>query len=170
MRSLLAVWLNMQLWRIAGEKWALDRTGDGARLYGGRWNPLGWPALYAGINVEICVLEKFVNLADLQHPKLLLVSIQIPDEPKLYYQPVLKSLPKKWDSLPIAAGSQEFGKQWLKSCDQLVMLVPSVIVPEAMNAMINPQHPAMSQVKIQVEREFKFDSRMLSARSKPSWP
>src|SRR3989338_8971000 len=112
----------MQLWRVASEKWALDRTGDGGRLYGGRWNPVGFPVLYAGTTVEICVLEKYVHLSDVQHPRLFLVSIQIPDDFELYYRPELRRLPTQWAALPFAAASQEFGKKWLKSCKQLVML------------------------------------------------
>lgn len=150
----------MQLWRITTEKWALDRTGDGARLQGGRWNPVGWPALYAGTNIEICALEKYVHISGVKNLKLHLVSIHIPDQASLYHRPKLGELPSDWAALPVSAGSQEFGKKWLKSCQQLVMFVPSVIIPEATNAVINPAHPVISKVKIQITREFQFDSRM----------
>lgn len=152
----------MRLWRISSEKWALDKTGEGASLFSGRWNPIGWPALYAGTTIEISALEKYVNLSGHIGSKLLLVSIDIPEQDSLYLKPELSKLPLDWAAVPFASASQQFGKKWLKSCQQLVLLVPSVIVPEATNAVINPRHSAISSVKIQIEREFKFDSRMFS--------
>lgn len=152
----------MRLWRISSEKWALDKTGEGASLFSGRWNPIGWPALYAGTTIEISALEKYVNLSGHVGSKLLLVSIEIPKQDSLYVRPDLNKLPLGWAAVPFGSASQQFGKKWLKSCKQLVMLVPSVIVPEATNAVINPRHPDIAKVKIQIEREFKFDSRMLS--------
>lgn len=150
----------MILWRIASAKWALDKLCEGARAYGGRWNPAGFPAMYAGTTVEICALEKFVHLAGAAYPPLQLVAIEIPDDHSLIHRPSISALPKDWSELPTSAGAQEFGRQWLASAAQLTMLVPSAIVPESTNAVINPLHPAYKDVTLKVVRDFTFDTRM----------
>ena len=58
-------------------------SGEGAQLYGGRWNPPGYPVMYAGATIEICALEKFVHLTGAAHPPLVLVSIDVPDDKAL---------------------------------------------------------------------------------------
>lgn len=150
----------MKLWRITTKKWALDKLCDGARLNGGRWNPIGYPVMYAGTTIEICALEKFVHLAGSTHPPLVLVSVEVPDNAVLFIQPPLAGLPKDWSDLPAPASTQEFGRQWLESASQLVMLMPSAIIPESLNAVINPLHPAYQDVTLEIVREFTFDARM----------
>ncbi len=150
----------MILWRITTAKWALDKLCEGARANGGRWNPVGLPAMYAGTTVEICALEKFVHIAGSAYPPLKLVSIEVPDEGALISQPKISSLPPDWSDLPVSASAQEFGRQWLISQSQLILLVPSAIVPESTNALINPMHPAYQHVKLSVIRDFTFDARM----------
>ena len=150
----------MLVWRIAQSKWALDRLCAGARNQGGRWNPVGMPALYAGTTVEICALEMFAHIGAVEHPPLKLVAIEIPDKPTLHYKPAMKDIPTGWSDLPVSAASQEFGGRWLADAKQLVMFVPSVMVPEATNAMINPLHPEFQHVSMKIVREFTFDGRM----------
>src|SRR5438067_9482596 len=90
----------LRLWRITTRKWALDTLCEGARLYGGRWNPIAWPVMYAGATIEICALEKFVHLGGAAHPPLVLVSIDVPDDEALVYRPPLADLPPDWADLP----------------------------------------------------------------------
>lgn len=153
----------MRMWRITSSRWALDRICAGARDDGGRWNPPGLAAMYAGSTVEICALEKFVHLSGVDHAPLKLVAIDLPDDPKLIYTPKLSALPRDWSSLPVAAGSQQFGGKWLSEARHLIMLIPSAIVPEAKNAVINPAHPAYDRVLLKIERNFSFDARMFKA-------
>jgi len=147
-------------WRITTAKWALDKLCEGARANGGRWNPVGLPAMYAGTTVEICALEKFVHLAGSAYPPLKLVSIEVPDDTSLITHPKTSSLPVDWSDLPMSASAQEYGRQWLTSQTQLILLVPSVIVPESTNAVINPLHPAYKDVRLKIIRDFTFDARM----------
>lgn len=114
--------------------------------------------MYAGTSIEICALEKFVHLAGALHPPLVLVSIDVPDT--LLMQAPMTSLPKDWSDLPAPASTQEFGRQWLESKNQLLMLVPSAIIPESLNALINPMHPDYRDVRLAIVREFSFDARM----------
>lgn len=153
----------MRLWRITARKWALDTLCDGARLYGGRWNPIACPAMYAGTTIEICALEKFVHLAGSAHPPLVLVAIDVPDDPALIYRPDPVALPNDWAELPAPASTQEFGRRWMDSARELVLFVPSAIIPESANAVINPRHPAYKDIRLDIVREFAFDARMFKA-------
>ena len=150
----------MRLWRITTRKWALDTTCEGARLYGGRWNPVALPVMYAGTTIEICALEKFVHLAGAPHPPLVLVAIDVPDDASLQWQPQTAELPADWAELPAPASTQEFGRQWVASSRGLILLVPSAIIPESRNAVLNPRHPAYRDIRLQIVREFTFDARM----------
>lgn len=150
----------MRLWCIAAKPWALDTGCEGARIHGGRWNPPGWAAMYAGTTVDICALERFVHLAGIPPPPLALVAVDLPDEPSLLFQPPLSALPPDWAQLPAPASGQEFGRKWLSATKGLVLLLPSAIVPEARVAMINPLHARYREVKLKVLRDFSFDARV----------
>jgi hypothetical protein len=69
-------------------------------------------------------------------------------------------LPSGWADLPPSAGAQEFGRTWLQSNSALVMFVPSAIIPESANALINPAHAAYADVTLEIVRDFTFDARM----------
>lgn len=153
----------MRLWRITTRQWALDTSCEGARLYGGRWNPIACPVMYAGATIEICALEKFVHLAGSAHPPLVLVAIDVPEDPGLVYRPQMAELPADWADLPAPASTQDFGRRWVESARSLVMSVPSAIIPESVNAVINPRHPAYRDIELQVVRAFTFDARMFKA-------
>jgi RES domain-containing protein len=148
----------IRLWRITSKQWALNRSGEGARLYGGRFNPKGVPALYAATTIELAALEALVHLP-VKPPPLVLVAIDIPARAHHVYRPSFDDLPRDWASEPVASGSQEFGGNWLVKGKGLVMMVPSVIVPEARNAVINPSHSKMKDVGLSVVRPFSFDAR-----------
>lgn len=150
----------MRFWRLVTAKWALDKTCEGARTYGGRWNPAGVAAFYAATTPELCALEKFVHLSGLLQPPMQLVAVDAPDDLERAFRPALTDLPKDWGRQPPSAGSQQFGARWLEDARDLIMLVPSVIVPESSNVLINPVHPRYSEIKLMVIREFRFDSRM----------
>lgn len=151
----------MRAWRLSQPQWALDKSNLGAKKFGGRWNPVNMGAMYAGTTVEICALEKFVHIAASPPPDLLLVAIDLPDDGALWETFSVDDLPVDWDSLPMSASAAAFGGEWLSSSDKLYMRVPSVIVPEASNLVVNPAHPAYAnEVRMAIKRYFTYDSRM----------
>ncbi len=87
-----------------------------------------------------------------------LVAIDVQDS--RITQPALTDLPAGWADLPASGEAQEFGRRWLQSNNDLVMLVPSAIIPESSNALINPAHPAYAKVQLTIVRDFTFDARM----------
>ena len=147
------------VWRIARRPHALDRLGRGARKEGGRWNRPGTAVIYGGCTIAIAALEKFVHLAGVVPPDLVLVRIELPE---VYSEerPGLADLPEDSDLLPPGPGSMDFGTEWAREHRSLVLYVPSVLVREECNAVVNPVHAQFAGVKMTIEREFLYDARM----------
>ena len=151
----------MQAWRIAKRAFALDRQGIGARLAGGRWNSPGVAAVYAGLTPEIAAMEKLVHTGDVLPQDLVLARIELPDDPELYQHYTVNGLPAGWDALPSSSAAIVLGDQFLLAASHLGLIVPSAVMPEASNIILNPNHPAFAVVTINVVRSFEFDSRLL---------
>jgi RES domain-containing protein len=150
----------VRFWRIAQRRHALDKLCAGTAQFGGRWNPIGTPALYCSTSIALCALEKFVHIGNGPLPPLALVAVDMPDD-VTPYEPSLLALPAGWDMLPASATAQSFGGAWLSSGTGLAMKIPSAIVPEECNVVINPSHRDYSRVTLSILRPFIFDNRML---------
>jgi RES domain-containing protein len=150
------------VWRIARRRHALDRTGVGAREHGGRWNRPGTPVIYAGRTVAIAALERFVHLAGVVPPDLVLVAIELPERGSVE-APALADLPADWHAVPIRPASMDLGTAWAREARSLVLHVPSAVVPEEGNAVLNPAHPEFAAVRMSIRRDFHYDPRMYAA-------
>ena len=131
---------------------ALD--GEGARLYGGRWNSAGRPMIYASASPSLPVLEVMVRL-DLDPAYLpddyRLLSIEVPDD-----APV-----ERLDDLPSdSARCAAVGDDFLERAASLGLSVPSAVVPQDRNLLINPRHPDAARVRIVDDAAFRFDPRL----------
>lgn len=153
----------MRVWRIAKQRHALDRKGTGGLIDGGRWHGQGTPVIYAGLTVEICAMERLVHTASILPGDLVLVSISIPDDQELYEELAATALPQGWDATPPGDPSIEVGMEFLRSGRALGLIVPSAVVPEARNMIINPFHPRFGEATLAIERPFVFDSRLRTA-------
>lgn len=139
----------MIAWRISRAPFA-DLSGTGARLYGGRWNSPGRALIYAAETAALAVLEVRVHLdltPDLLPDDYVLTGIELDDLG-------VETL----DALPEAP--QAFGDAWLAEARTPVLRVPSFIVPESHNLLLNPIHPAAGDLKITSRRPFRFDARL----------
>ena len=150
----------MQAWRITQRARALDRQGTGARLTGGRWNPPGRAAAYAGLTPEIAALEKLVHTSELLPRDLVLVRLELPDDAHLYRRHAVNDLPAGWDVLPGSTAAAAFGDEFLRGGMHLGLVVPSVVMPEACNVVLNPVHAAFGAVTFRIVRPFGFDPRL----------
>ena len=149
------------LWRITRRPYALEKAGAGAREYGGRWNVRGVAVIYTARSIAVAALEKFVHLAGIVPPDLVLVRIDLPDGCSIE-APALADLPKDWDSVPPSPASMEFGTTWARENRSLALYVPSVQVPEEGNAILNPSHREFRAVTMTVVRAFQYDRRLFS--------
>lgn len=150
----------MQAWRIAKKQFALDRTGMGARLFGGRWNAPGVAVIYAGMTPEISAMERLVHAGDILPADLVLVRLDLPEKASLYYRCEKTDLPPGWDALPGSASAVDFGNAFVTAGVHLGMIVPSAVMPEASNIVINPNQKEFANIKMTIVRPFGFDSRL----------
>lgn len=153
----------MRAWRLARELHWRDREGTGAYLAGGRWTPAGTRVLHAASSIALAGLEYLVHAA--RPPQdLVLISIDWPDDAPVD-RPSITELPAEWASALPSERAQAWGKRWCDANRALAMAVPSVIVPEERNYLINVSHEAMGAVKLERLRRFAFDPRLFGSRS-----
>lgn len=152
------------LWRIARRPYALDRGGVGARDAGGRWNSIGTAVIYTGRTIAIAALETFVHVAGVVPPDLVLVRVALPERHSSETA-APPDLPPDWDRIPPGPTSMRFGTRWASEKRSLVLYVPSALLPEEMNGVLNPNHPEFAGVAMTIERPFHFDPRMFAART-----
>jgi RES domain-containing protein len=150
----------IRAWRLSKARHAGDLTGLGAARDGQRWNQPGQRAVYLGLTPEITVLEVLVHLNGVLSAPLMLCGYDVPDAPGLIGEPDPAMLPAGWNSIPHGQASAGFGGDWLRAGEQLALVVPSVVVPQARNLMLNPLHVAMAQVTLAVQEPFRLDQRL----------
>lgn len=151
----------MQVWRLCRARHASRAVdGEGARLYGGRWNHKGLSMAYTSATLSLAVLEvlvhhrvpippfEFVALADEIPPRLKLEIISV------------QALPTDWQTDPALVELQDIGSAWLQRASSLVLAVPSVIIATEFNYLINPRHPDFMRLKIQPATPFTFDGQL----------
>ncbi len=150
----------IKLYRISITKHINDLTGTGARIYGGRWNHAGYPIIYTSCSRSLAALEFLVHVPMALAPRnLSIAEINIPGGIKT--QQINKNeLPTNWRSYPPPEQLAEIGTDWLRDKFSLLLEIPSAIVKEEMNMLINPLHNDINLVKIEKIEEFSFDSRL----------
>lgn len=154
------------VWRIATDTKtyeADDLTGAGAKATGGRWNEAGVPMLYASGSRALACLETLVHLNAGGLPlNRYLVEIEVPEDIWQAAEVVAAgSLKVGWDAVPAGRASIEFGSQWAREKRSLLLIVPSVIVPDEQNILINPEHPDRARLRARKVRKWLYDPRML---------
>ncbi|MGA7812645.1 RES family NAD+ phosphorylase [Caballeronia sp.] len=153
----------MKLFRVAKDKpgkyRADDLSGNGASVAGGRWNPMGMPALYTSLNAATAVLEVRVHLSGfIPAANLFLVEVDIPDV--LISKGYEPSLPTDWNELTIPTSTIEIGRRWLSAAKSVAMKVPSVVCPADWNVILNPHHSDFRKVKVTRQEPFSLDARL----------
>ncbi|HYV54850.1 MAG TPA: RES family NAD+ phosphorylase [Chitinophagaceae bacterium] len=152
----------MELYRITQESYSNDLSGDGSRIFGGRWNSEGRYALYTSANRSLALLETLAHIPAklFRNKKYILVTVFLPDKAPLKFIEE-KDLPNNWDALDIQHVTQKIGDNFLEEQKGLLFRVPSVLMPEEFNYIINPLHPSMKQVKVIHHREIRFNDRLI---------
>lgn len=153
----------MIAWRVTKAKRASDLSGIGAALDGGRWNDVDVPAVYMGLSPAICSLETFVHTGSYPVVPLKITRFILPDDEGLYIEPSPTELPPGWSSIPPDRVSMGFGTDWLKGGRQLGLIVPSAVLPLERNIVLNPVHPAIAQVRADLQFDFMYDKRMFES-------
>lgn len=149
----------MIVYRICKSKYHKDLSGAGAEKFGGRWNSKGVPMLYTSESAALCMLEVLVHIPKSSIPDdFVMISLSVPDD---NVEAVDEStLPKKWNDFPIIYGTATIGDNFIRQRTALTLKVPSSIVPESYNYLINPLHPDITKVKIEKVMKTPFDKRL----------
>lgn len=151
----------MNLWRIAAETRryaANDLGGLGAALRPGRWNDYGQPVVYAAVTAALAVLETAAHIDDGGLPlNRFLVRIEVPDALwRARRELHADELSPEWSAIPAGRASMDVGAKWLAAAGSVLLLVPSVIVPEEWVALVNPAHPAARSMVAHTVRRFEY--------------
>ena len=150
----------MRIWRICRRRYsAIAVSGEGARLYGGRWISHGVRVVYASTSLALAAIETFVNLEPKLRPAdLVSIAGEIPETievPRLE----LNALPSRWHETRDES-LHRFGDAWIHSAKSVGLLVPSAAIRGEWNVLLNPAHADFPKVKFQEPQPFEFDARM----------
>jgi RES domain-containing protein len=140
----------MKVYRIALNQYC-DVSGEGAKIYGGRWNLKGFPALYGSASISSSLLERLTIDSELfSSERYVLYSVMEFDVPdgKIFI-PKLYELPEGWDAIPPLRVSQDYGTQLLQS-GIFCFGVPSIVDKTSLNFVINPLSADFSRVSFKV--------------------
>lgn len=157
--------MTITSWRIVHEKHRAGAfNGEGARLFGGRFNSRGKPIVYSSSALSLAMLELLVHL-DRSGPLSRHVAMPvILDDSLLRFVDPLE-LPQDWNAPSIPSSTQHLGDRWIQSGASVALAVPSVLLPEGMfgsehNLLINPRHEQVSEIEFGEPQRLSLDARL----------
>ena len=146
-------------WRVVKRKYARDAlSGEGAKLFGGRWSSPGVPLVYTAESQSLAALEMLVHLesADLL---FYYVIFEVTFDRSLMQDPD-HALPKGWDAEPVPNKIRAIGDRWATEKTSPVLRVPSAIVPAEHNFLLNPRHPKFASIQIGRQKPFRVHPKL----------
>jgi RES domain-containing protein len=151
----------VQAFRIAKNRYLRDLSGTGAMLYGGRWNQKNIPIIYVAENRALATVEYLVHIPLSIIPKNLSIAcFEIPDD-IIPEEVSIAMLPKNWRDYPAPVKLADLGSEWALAKRSLLLRVPSVVVADQFNLLINPNHPEITRVTISRIEKYTFNKRLL---------
>ena len=148
----------MNAYRVSKCRYIEDLTGKGAALYGGRWNSKGVYILYTSLTASLALLENRVHMSEMPGEDYCLGTLVIPDDKVVSFD--IKELPSDWFKYPSPVILKRFGDEFIKANKFLGMKIPSAVLPEEHNLLINPAHPDMKKVSMIYSRSITIDERL----------
>lgn len=151
-------------WRIVKARYAATAfDGEGARRSGGRWNSPGTRVVYTSSTISLALLEMLVNLGE-SSVLAGYVLIESRFDAALVLTLPRAALPANWQKKPVPAEARAVGDQWVQQSRSAILMVPSVVVPQESNYLLNPLHPKFAAVKISAPVPFPFDARLVRSK------
>lgn len=147
-------------WRITTARFAASAfSGEGARHYGGRWNPEGYSVVYTAESRSLALLEMLVQ-DDPLRAHYVLIPARIPGQVRIASIDIA-ALPADWHALGTRDALRRIGLNWLQSGQSAVLAVPSAVVPAERNYLINPTHPDFARITIGAPETLETDLRLM---------
>ena len=152
--------MTIRAWRIVRRNHAASAfDGEAAKNAGGRWNSPGSAVVYTASSLPLAALEVLVHLP---RESILAKFVSIPVDFDEELVTELKArLPPDWRDYPAPVSTMTIGDEWLRSKASPVLLVPSVIIPDESNFLLDPAHPDLAKLSIGTPRDFWFDPRLI---------
>lgn len=149
----------MIVYRLSQTLYANDLTGEGARLFGARWNHKGTACLYTSASRALAVLEYTVNVNIHSIPRALsMVTIEIPDAG--HHELEIVDLPGNWADAPAPGATKDFGTGLLTAAANPVIRIPSTVITQEFNYLLNPLHRDSKHFKVLSITDFVYDVRI----------
>jgi RES domain-containing protein len=150
----------MQVFRITTPGFiAAAFSGEGARHYGGRWNPKGWPLIYTAATRSLALLEMLAQDQPL-HARYVFVPAELRTQLRISRLST-GDLPRDWRKPAAWSRLQNLGRDWLERAETAVLAVPSAILPREENFLLNPRHVDFRRIRIGEAEPLDTDSRLL---------
>jgi len=141
--------MKITAWRVIKKKHRQTAfKGDGARIYGGRWNPVGTSVVYTAESLSLATLEIVVHLEREELLYTHFLKIPVTFDVQMVTTLSRKTLPRDWSRLPPSESTQKIGYKWISQSKFAVLKVPSTIIMEEYNYLINPNHPDFTNMQI----------------------
>jgi RES domain-containing protein len=151
----------MEVFRIARDKYAGSLMASGKAA---RWNRDNQLVIYTSQSRALSALELVVHRSSLKTAlKYRVMVISLPENDRFYTRKTIDSLPENWRDLDAYPALQDIGSNWYHGNESLILQVPSVIVPEEFNYIINLNHPDLASAIVSLERieDYFWDERLL---------
>ena len=134
--------------------------GEGARLYGGRWNSPGTAMVYLASSISLATLELLVHTDDFTTIAGNYCIIEVEFDQSLVLKPPARELPMHWDSHVVSPATQLYGDHWAQGLASVVLEVPSAVVPAESVFLLNPRHKDFAKVEIGAAAHLRIDQRL----------
>lgn len=150
--------MTVTSWRIVRRERAAEAfSGEGARIFGGRWNSPGTSLVYTSDSLSLAALETLAHI----NPRIPLDYVCFQIRFPASAVETVDALPGDWMRQPAPPSTQILGDRWASSGRTLALSVPSVLVPAQRNFLLNYLHPNFARLDISDARPFPFDPRLL---------
>ena len=149
----------MELFRICSEKYANKLSASGKA---NRWNVENQHVIYASGTRSLAALELIAHRnAIMEGITYKILTIVTPDSEKILEPINIKDLPPDWSLLENKGLTQKYGSDWYSDKRTVILKVPSAIIKEEFNFVINAEHPDFEKIKINHVKDFVWDKRLL---------
>jgi RES domain-containing protein len=150
----------LTVWRLLTARFAQSAfSGEGARLYGGRWNRKGVPVVYTAGSQSLVMLEMLVQDEPLR-ARYVMVPATLPKNLKIE-RVTPDQLPAGWRDPGAREQLRGIGSDWARRRSSAVLAVPSAVIPAETNYLLNPLHSAFARIEIGKAQEFITDLRLI---------
>jgi RES domain-containing protein len=149
-----------RLWRLYRAEYGHGLDGIGGTFADGRWHTRDARVVYFGTSAAIVVLERLAHTdPDLLPTDLRLACFECPETISGINADDIAALPENW--IQDENATRRIGGQWWGERSSPLLVVPSAILPEESNYVLNAQHPEAKSLQLIRERPFAFDPRLI---------